>query len=250
MGGVKVAWSPEMLEWLRENYKKYTYAESAAILNEKFGVNLTRSSVVTRAYTLGLRRQDKRYRHRPPLTAEMIEFLKKNYKRSSYRQTAVKLNEKFGTDYPTVTIQKALNRHGLKSELKRGSDAWSEEKCKAVREKKLRIAENGGNKHIRPIGYEHTWNNRVFIKVGNNKYRLKMRVMWEKYNGRPLDIKEVIVPLDGNLRNMAPENLVLLTRCELMKLVRQYGRDSVGEELKAKILLVKLDLKAKELMKK
>lgn len=106
MGVFKVAWSPEMLEWLRENYKKYTYAESAAILNEKFGVNLTRSRVVTMAYA------------------------------------------------------------------------------------------------------------------------------------------------HGNPRNTEPENLVLLTRCELMKLVRQYGRDSVGDELKAKILLVKLDLKAKELMKK
>lgn len=250
MGVFKVAWSPEMLEWLRENYKKYTYAESAAMLNEKFGVNLTRGLVVNRVYALGLRRQGERARQRPPLTAKMIEFIKKIYKGVPCSQTTANLNEKFGTDYPTQTIQKALSRHGLKSGLKRGSEAWTEETHKTVREKNLRIAENGGNKHIRPIGYEHTWGNQVYVKVGNNKHRLKIRVMWERYNGRPLDSQEIILPLDGNPRNLTPENLVLLTRGELIKLTKQYGYNGVGDELKAKILLVKLDLKAKELLKK
>lgn len=65
----KIIWTAEALDFMNANYSKFTNPELAEILGEKL------TSVRTRLYELGLKKQELEY-----WTSEMVEYLKENFR--------------------------------------------------------------------------------------------------------------------------------------------------------------------------
>lgn len=87
----------------------------------------------------------------------------------------------------------------------------------------------------------------IMVKVAEpNKWRLKSRVMYEKYHNEKLTRNEVIIFLDGNKNNFAEDNLMKLTRTELIRYCqdRLYCEDP--EISKGAAMVAKLKVKGKQ----
>jgi len=101
----------------------------------------------------------------------------------------------------------------------------------------------------RPVGFERFskdgyWE--VKIAEGFGMYRLKHRVMYEKYHGK-IPKGALIRFKDGDVNNFAEENLICITRAENVYL-NQVDFNKTPEELKEVTLsLVKLQVKTNEI---
>ena len=66
-------------------------------------------------------------------------------------------------------------------------------------------------------GIQNPKNDCYYVAVTNNVRKRKPRVIWELYNG-PIPVGMVIVHKDGNRYNDNIDNLMCITRAELIKL--------------------------------
>lgn len=101
----------------------------------------------------------------------------------------------------------------------------------------------------RPVGSERIdkKDGYVSVKVAEpNKWKLKQRLMYEQYTGETLTRNEVIIFLDGNKNNFAEDNLMKLTRTELIRYCqdRLYCEDP--EISKGAAMVAKLKVKGKQ----
>lgn len=87
----------------------------------------------------------------------------------------------------------------------------------------------------------------VMIKVAEpNKWRLKQRVMYEEYHGEVLARNEVVIFLDGNKYNFAKDNLMKLTRSELVRYCQDHLYCEDPEISKGAAMVAKLKVKGKQ----
>jgi hypothetical protein len=100
-----------------------------------------------------------------------------------------------------------------------------------------------GSERINVDGY-------IEIKVEEpNKWRLKQRVMYEKYHNVKLTRNEAIVFLDGNKLNLAEDNLFCLTRAELVRYNQNKLRGEDSETGLGAALLAKLSTRLRRSIK-
>ncbi len=154
---------------------------------------------------------------------EQIEFITKNVKGRSNKELTEMFNSKFELSLKVSQIKSFKKNRKLDS----GLDG---------RFKPGHIPFNKGIKGVYAKGCEKTWfkkgstpiNHRPVeseritvdgyteIKVGEpNKWRLKQQVIWERYNGN-IPKGHSILFGDGNKRNFDIDNLILVSRQQLL----------------------------------
>lgn len=87
----------------------------------------------------------------------------------------------------------------------------------------------------------------TYIKLAEHKWQLYQRYIWEKYHHKKLKRSQTVLFLDGNRNNFAPDNLMTISRKEL--LIINHERlltKNDGELSKTGVLIAKLKLKARE----
>ena len=83
-----------------------------------------------------------------------------------------------------------------------------------------------------------------FIKLAERKWQLYQRYIWEKTNHKQLKKNQVVLFLDGNRDNYAPDNLMAISRKELLIInhERLLTKDSSNLS-KTGVLIAKLKVK-------
>jgi len=160
-------------------------------------------------------------------TKEMVDFLEKNIKGISYKELTIKFNLHFGVCVTVNTLKGLLYRKGLKNGIdgkfrkgnvphNKGHKGECYQGCEKTWFKKGNIP-----KQYRHIGSERiTKDGYIEIKVKDpNTWELKHRAVWEKEYGK-IPNNHIIIFLDGDKLNCSIENLMLVSRSELLILNR------------------------------
>lgn len=83
-----------------------------------------------------------------------------------------------------------------------------------------------------------------FIKLAEHKWQLYQRYVWQKHHHRKLKKNQVVLFLDGNRNNFAPDNLMAISRKELVIVNRErLLTKNDGELSKTGVLIAKLKVK-------
>jgi hypothetical protein len=168
--------------------------------------------------------------------------------------------ERFGITLTEAQIGNFKHKYGVKSgthggrfekgqpALNKGKKMSQEQykKCSGTMFRKGHSPQNHrevGSERINVDGY-------IEIKVEEpNKWRLKQRVMYEKYHNVKLTRNEAIVFLDGNKLNLAEDNLFCLTRAELVRYNQNKLRGEDSETGLGAALLAKLSTRLRRSIK-
>jgi hypothetical protein len=158
-------------------------------------------------------------------TAEEIWFMRKKITGRGYAELTERFNRRFGLEMTFFQIAGAIKRYGLRNgrdcRFRPGSLSWN----KGVKGIHLsrRTEFKPGNRpaNQQPVGTERV--NRegyVEVKVRNpNKWKAKHRIIWEQAYGK-IPRGQVVIFADGNRRNLALDNLMLISRQELVVMNR------------------------------
>jgi hypothetical protein len=106
----KHKYTPEEKQFLKENAKGRSYAELAALFNERFGTGFTRAQIAMTAHRYGYFNGLQNYYH--SYTPEEKQFLKENAKGRSYAELTALFNERFGTDLTRSQIASTAEHGG------------------------------------------------------------------------------------------------------------------------------------------
>ena len=183
-------------------------------------------------------------------TDEMKQFILDNYKERYNQELADLFNQKFNTNITSRMIKsyKANNKlnSGLTGKFRKGQTPHNKGKKmpKEVYEKVKHTMFAKGNvpPNHRPVGSERiSKDGYIEVKVAEpNKWRLKQRVVYEEAKGK---IPEgcTIIFLDGNKQNCNIDNLMCITRSELLYL-NCNGLNNSNEITETGILMARLDI--------
>jgi hypothetical protein len=186
----------------------------------------------------------------------LIEYIP-GHQESEIRST---FQERFGITLTEAQIGNFKHKYGVKSgthggRFEKGQPALNKGKkmtpeqykrCSGTMFRKGHSPQNHrevGSERINVDGY-------IEIKVEEpNKWRLKQRVMYEKYHNVKLTRNEAIVFLDGNKLNLAEDNLFCLTRAELVRYNQNKLRGEDSETGLGAALLAKLSTRLRRSIK-
>ncbi|CAB4148736.1 HNH nuclease [uncultured Caudovirales phage] len=175
---MRTLWKEKEIKFITDNYSDMNTADIATILNRPIG------GVYGKAYSMGLKKSK--------------EYLAKMLERESK-----KLAE-FGKNYQFKKGHVSYN-YGQKM-----SDILYEKIKKTMFKKgnKPHNTRKEGEETVSTDGY-------TYVKIADNDWRLKHRVVWEQVNG-PIPADHIVVFKDNNLLNFDINNLLLISKAENM----------------------------------
>ena len=168
--------------------------------------------------------------------AEHIEWLKANIVGCHFKELTDMFNNQFGMDLKVATMVSLTDRHGLHNGLDTQFKDYMINAGVPFRFKKGHVPFNKGKKGIggweptqfskghrpanyRPVGSERTnVDGYVELKVAHpRKWVGKHTFIWEEHNGL-VPKGHVVIFGDGNRSNFDPNNLLLVSRKQLVRL--------------------------------
>lgn len=167
-------------------------------------------------------------------TQEQREFLIANNYMTPAKELAKMFNNEFGTNITTTNIKTfRSNNHlnsGLTGRFEKGhiSDnkgkKWDEFMSKKGQEKSRQTTFKKNNipHNHKPIGYERVnIDGYIEIKVEEpNTFKLKHRIVYEQLKG-PIPDGYNVVFADGDKSNLESDNLILVTKSEMLVMNRK-----------------------------
>lgn len=261
----------EQVEFLKSNHKQLKYKELTELFNTKFNTRKKITQIKKACEKYKLQKEKLTY------TDEQIEFIKSIYKGRSHKELTELFNEKFNTKRTVIQIKNAcfvrkfLDNRGIrytKEEIQWLQDTvpgkrWSEvttlfnEKFSRKKTKNqimIFCCSKGIHNGI-SFGPSDADNGSVYIK--DNRYSLIKvdgtwesmgRHEWKKHFGT-IPKGNLVIYADGNSKNFSKDNLLVVTRAELIILNRKNLRFSNPELTKTGVLIAKLLIKIKERQK-
>jgi hypothetical protein len=265
------AYTKEVHDFVREHCTKMRDAELAEACNKAFGTEFTQSKMkafrANHGYKNGLGKlthEEVMARNYPP---GMFEYVRDNSWGVSSKEMAERVNEKFGTNFSRTGMKQFRQRHGIKSGVtgwyQKGHEPGTkgktiEEICKNDPEKIARVRATCFRKGHRPVNEMPVGTVRAaswtgyynYIKLSSDGSQFERwvplhRHIWEQANG-PIPEGACIIFLDGNRQNCELENLAMVTRGELVMMVKSGYFSDCPEATDAGIKLVRIRRKVKE----
>ena len=196
-------------------------------LNKKFNLSLTLSQLNNCMGANNIKTNTKHV-----WTDEQVEYLKKIAEGTPRKEIVKKLNDKFDLSLTLIQVRDCMNNRNIRNNL---DTRFS--------------SEEGGNRCVqrKPVGCETKWDRGyVRVKLGENEWEFKQRYVWKQHYGEiPKDYS--VIFLDGNLDNFDIDNLVLVSRRELMRYNSMKLKSNDIEVNKTAVNLAKLIVKVKEI---
>jgi hypothetical protein len=192
--GQKEKYTPEQRGFIRENITGRGFAELTELFNKRFGTSHSKERIkaISEYYKFRNGLQWKKY------TPEQIGFIRENITGRGFAELTELFNKRFGTSHSIIQIQGVAAYYKFKSG------------CKPCNPKGFFLT------RLRPINAESENNRYVRVKTGSGKndWINKNRLLWEKANG-PLPKGHFVIFADGNSRNFALDNLLLVSSAEI-----------------------------------
>lgn len=255
-------YTAEQIEFLRTGYQSMNARSLTRVFNMQFAMHKTevqiKSTLQNHRIFCGRKHKDRLISRLRIYTSEQIEFLRNNYAGRRTIELAVMFNDRFGTNKTTQQIKTAVHNRGIISgrtgRFENGHKPWNTgTKGLGLTGANITSFKKGNvPANRRPLGSERidSKDSYILIKIAeqdprtgfSTRYKHKHVYIWEQANG-PVPEGMVVVFRDGDKLNIEPENLMLISRAELLKL-NQYGYKDAPDKLKLSILaLTKLEVK-------
>jgi hypothetical protein len=170
-------------------------------------------------------------------TQEHIDFIRANINGCPFKELTGMFNERFDMSIKISTMIALADRHGLhngrntrfnkghqSTQFKKGHEPWNKGKKGVVTGGKATQFKPGHKAHNWvPIGSERVnGDGYVDVKVRDgrlqNNWKGKHIITWEKHHGRTVPQGHAVIFGDGNRRNFDPDNLLLVSRKQLVRL--------------------------------
>ena len=201
---MRTFWTKQEIKFITDNYSDMNTADIATILNRPL------SGVYGKAYTMGLKKSKDYMTKLLAIESAKLKELGKTYQ---FKTGNVPYN--YGQKMSTILYEKCQ-----KTMFKKGQKPHNTRK--------------EGEESKSTDGY-------TYVKIADNDWRLKHRVIWEKING-PIPDNHIVVFKDNNLTNFDINNLQLITKADnmLRNTIHQYSQPiqdiiKLNNKLKKKI---------------
>lgn len=190
-------------------------------------------------------------------TPEQAQFLREGFSGKTVAELTAMFNAKFEDNKTAGQIRTFVRNHGITSGLtgrfEKGNIPWNRHKKGYMGANKTSFIKGSIPPNRKPIGTERIDSKYGFILIkiternpytgAPTRYKHKHVYVWETLHG-PLPKGHVVSFKDGDKLNCDPENLMLLTRAELL-ILNQHDYKNQPAEMKPTILaLVKVEAKA------
>ena len=184
---------------------------------------------------------------------EEKEFLKEICFGRSYKEIVKMMNDKFKYQFTNEQIKGAIRRYGLTTgrtgRFEKGYIPANKGTKGIMKTNKTSFKKGHTPKNHKKVGSERvSVDGYTEIKVAEpNKWRLKHRVMYEKYHNVKLDPKQLVIFADRDKRNLTKENLLLVDNKQLLTLNQHKLIKENGELTKVGLKLANIIIKLKDL---
>lgn len=177
-------------------------------------------------------------------TEDKIEFLKKVAPNTLTEKIKEELNAKYNAELTLSAVRSAMKKFNVKNGLS------TRDKSGVKKMRKLNVRKPSSIP-IGAIRYRSAYKV-LMIKTekenGEIKWEQYHRYIWKKHHGEiPED--HVIIFADGNIENVKIENLLCITKSELMKLTLNDMIDKNAELTRTNLNIIKLENKIRDLKK-
>ena len=190
-------------------------------------------------------------------TAAQLDFLRTGYPSMSLRELTRAFNAEFKLSRTEIQLHSAMGnkahriRSGRTGCFEKGHQPWNAGTKGFTGANKTSFTKGHAPKNRKPLGSERiTKDGFIEIKIAETdphtgfptRYKCKHVYVFEQTHGKVPD-GMCVAFRDGNQLNCAQDNLMLISRAELLRL-NQYGYKTINDELKASLLaLVKLEVR-------
>ena len=191
-----------------------------------------------------------------------LDFLRTGYASMPIAALTTAFNAHFGVDRTRQQIKTAVHNRGIvcgrTGRFEKGQQAWNKGVKGYMGPNVTSFKKGHKPANWEPLGTERidAKDGYIQIKVAERdpytgfptRYKLKHVYLWEQMHG-PVPKGHAVAFRDGKKLNCVPENLMLVTRAELLRL-NKYHYIEQPEEIKPSVLaLAKLEVKTFELQK-
>lgn len=191
-------------------------------------------------------------------TDEMIEYVRNIYPHHTNKEIAQMLKERYGITVRPMSLRNLHQKYKYEDKLvnvgcfKKGHDSWnkgkpmSDETREKLKDTWFKDEHTPAN--TRPIGsMRENKDGYVVIKTKKSgRWTLYQRNIYEQAHGVKLDKDDIVLFADGNTRNFDVDNLVKVTREELLYLNKEGLISSDQDITKAGVGVAKLIAKIRE----
>jgi len=248
------------INFIKENCKGKTTYELTDIFNKQFSTDLTRNKIkafmTNHHFTSDIDRKFLNQFHPRKYTEEQRNFIEENIKGKSTNELTEEFNRCFGLNINANSIRAFIKNNALKSGLdckfKIDHIPFNKDKKGIWYKGSEKTWFKKGNTPInhRPLGSERvTVDGYTEIKVAEpNKWRLKQQLVWEEHNG-PIKKGYAVIFGDGNRQNLDIDNLILVTRQQLLILNRNKLIQKNAKLTRTGVIIADLYLKISNIKK-
>ena len=182
------------------------------------------------------------------------EYLINNHKGKSYKEIAIAMSDIFNYNFTNTQISSAMSRYNLKNGVnkcfKKGNTPWNKGLKGYIGANKTSFKKGNKPNQYRDVGSERiNKDGLIEVKVKDpNIWKYKHRYIYEQNIG---EIKKgnVVIFLDGNNRNFNTDNLMQVTRSQLL-ILNKYKLITCSSDLtKVGINTANLIIKLNEIKK-
>lgn len=156
-------------------------------------------------------------------TEEKKAYLRQIYEGKTYKEIAELMTEEFKEDFSVTQVNNMLKREKLKTgtinKFQKGHTPWNKGTGKPRKPKTREYTKRQANQA--PVGTETlTTDGYINVKVAEpNVWELKHRFLYKKYKGE-IPKGYVVIFADKNKNNFELDNLILVSRKQLVVLAR------------------------------
>lgn len=189
------------------------------------------------------------------ISEEQEAFIRTIYVDISMSEMTLLFNKKYGTNKGENQIKAFIKNNGITSGrtgcFKKGNFSWNTGTKGVMKKNKTSFKANNVPANIKPIGHERIDKDGftlIKIKEYNpatgfpTRFKHKQVYVWEKANGK-VPRGHVIFFKDTDKANFDPDNLICISRGELLKLNILNYKDAPAELRDSLLVLAKLHIK-------
>jgi hypothetical protein len=246
-------YTKEHIEYLRKISPGRYNSEITKMFNEKFNMNQTKSAIATIRQRNGIKSGVPR--NRKKYTKEQLDYLKKLCEEGLFNdEITKKFNKHFGTNKSESAIKNQRAKYKMHTSARnywpKGHEPWNKGKKGFMGPNKTSFKKGHKPHNWVPIGSERiTKDGYVQIKIQEGKFQKNWRgkhiLVWEAVNG-PLPKGHAIIFGDGNNRNFDLDNLILVSRAQLLKLNQQGLIKNDADLTRTGVIIADLQMKISE----
>lgn len=256
-------YTEEHLAFLREGYRSMNTRTLAEAFNARFGMGKTEGQIKNTLNNHGIRcgraPRDRLIQRLRLHTEEQAHFIRDNYTDRSMLEMTALFNRRFGTDRTVQQIKSFVHNRGLTSgrtgHFPKGHTPWNTGTKGLTSANKTSFKKGNAPPNRKPLGTERTDSKDGFIlmKVAEpdphtgfpTRYKHKHVHLWEQAHG-PVPEGMVVAFIDGDKTRCELENLMLISRAELLNLNRHGYKDTPGDLKPSVLALSTLEVKTRK----